>query len=155
VRCGADHLGRFRFDQSLQHQLHALAHDVEITTRSKRVEQVQQVRLVQGHRRVLLRVPGKVTPSITPVAHPTVDPRPPPTYTTSLGGRGSATRRTSAAGTVAPADRTTGRRGRWRGASSGQASSAMRTVGTPHAIVARSGSISSTMSAASNAKTGT
>jgi len=34
MRCRADHLGRFRFDQRLQHELHALTHDVEITARA-------------------------------------------------------------------------------------------------------------------------
>ena len=74
IRARADHLGRFDFDQRLEHQLHALTDDVEITPRAERVKQFRQVRMGQGHRRVLLRVPGKVTPSITPVAHQTVDP---------------------------------------------------------------------------------
>src|SRR5262249_31223095 len=83
VRSRADHLGCFEFDQRLEHQLHAPAHDIEIATRAERVEQLGQVRLAEGHRRVLLREPGKVTPSITPVAHPPVDPGSTPTYTTS------------------------------------------------------------------------
>jgi hypothetical protein len=55
---GADDLGGFEVDQRLQHELHRLAHEVEISARTQCVEQVGQGRLVEGHRGVLLREPG-------------------------------------------------------------------------------------------------
>jgi hypothetical protein len=58
VRRRANHFSGFGFDQRLQHELQAATHHIKITTRADRVEQLQQVRLGQDHRRGLLRVPG-------------------------------------------------------------------------------------------------
>jgi hypothetical protein len=51
-------LGRFELDQLLQHELHRVAHEVDVAARAQRVEQLGQGRLVKGHRGVLLREPG-------------------------------------------------------------------------------------------------
>jgi len=50
VRRSADHFGRLRVDQCLQHHLHAEADQIDIPTSAKRVEELGQVRLGQGHR---------------------------------------------------------------------------------------------------------
>ena len=47
----------FQLDQRLQHQLHRLAHEVDVAAGAQRVEQLGQGRLVEGHRGVLLRDP--------------------------------------------------------------------------------------------------
>ena len=46
VALGADLGGRLGLDQGLEHELHALADDVDVTAGADRVEQFVQVRLV-------------------------------------------------------------------------------------------------------------
>jgi hypothetical protein len=48
----ADHLGRLRVDQRLEHQLHRTPNNIEVPTSADRVEQVDKVRLREGHRGV-------------------------------------------------------------------------------------------------------
>ncbi len=50
MRPRADHLRRFRFDQGLEHQLHAAADHIDIAAGADRVEQLEQVKLTEGHR---------------------------------------------------------------------------------------------------------
>jgi hypothetical protein len=57
MRLRADHLAQLRVDQGLEHELHTGADHINITTRADRVEQVDQVRLGQGHVLLLSRVP--------------------------------------------------------------------------------------------------
>ena len=56
---GADHLRRLQVNEGLQHELHRLPHEVEVSAGAQGVEKVGQGRLVEGHRGVLLRDPGK------------------------------------------------------------------------------------------------
>ena len=58
VGSGADHLRQLQVDEGLQHELHGLAHEVEVSAGAEGVEKVGQGRLVKGHRGVLLREPG-------------------------------------------------------------------------------------------------
>ena len=50
VAAGADVLGRFQLDERLQHELHRLAHEVQVAAGAQRVEQLGQGRLIEGHR---------------------------------------------------------------------------------------------------------
>jgi hypothetical protein len=50
---GADVLGRLGVDQGLEHELDALADDVDVATGADRVQQLGHVRLSQGHRVLL------------------------------------------------------------------------------------------------------
>ena len=54
----ADHLGCFELDELLEHELHRLADEIDVTAGAERVEQFGQGRLIKGHRGVLLREPG-------------------------------------------------------------------------------------------------
>ena len=50
MRARTDHLGRFDIDQRLEHQLHRTTNNIEITPSTDRVEQLDNVRLSEGHR---------------------------------------------------------------------------------------------------------
>jgi len=52
MRLRADHLRRLGFDQGLEHQLHRASNNIEIPASADRVEQVDKVRLREGHRGV-------------------------------------------------------------------------------------------------------
>jgi hypothetical protein len=52
VGFGADHLGCFGVGQRLEHQLHRTSNDIEITASANRVEQIANIRIREGHRRV-------------------------------------------------------------------------------------------------------
>jgi len=58
VRAGADHRGRFGFDQLVENPLERRADRVGHLPRLERGEQLGQVRISEGHRRGLLRGPG-------------------------------------------------------------------------------------------------
>ena len=47
---GTDHLISFQLDEGLQHELHRLPQEVQVTARAQGVEQLGQSRLVEGHR---------------------------------------------------------------------------------------------------------
>lgn len=49
MRRRADRLRDLGVDQRLEHELHTRADHIDITTRADRVEQIDQVRLGQGH----------------------------------------------------------------------------------------------------------
>ncbi len=50
VAGGTDLLGGLQVDEGLQHELHGLSHEVEVSAGAQRVEEVGQCRLVKGHR---------------------------------------------------------------------------------------------------------
>jgi len=50
VRVGAEVLGRFGVDQGLQDRMQQLAHQLTIIGAAQRLGQLEQCRLVQGHR---------------------------------------------------------------------------------------------------------
>ena len=50
VAGGADHLGGLQVDEGLEHELHRLAHEVQVAARAEGVEKFGQGRLVEGHR---------------------------------------------------------------------------------------------------------
>ncbi len=45
-----DLVGGLQVDEGLQHQLHGLAHEVEVAAGAERIEEFGQCRLVKGHR---------------------------------------------------------------------------------------------------------
>ena len=54
---GADHLGRLRLDQRLEHHLDALADQVDVAAGANHLEQLGQVIMGQGHRVVSFACP--------------------------------------------------------------------------------------------------
>ena len=68
-----DVAGCLHFDERLQHQLYAAPHDVDAAARAHCLQQLGDVRLIQGHR-VLLDVCLVVHTEDRPVAHLRVGP---------------------------------------------------------------------------------
>ena len=79
VGLGADHLGGFGLDEGLIEELHELAHQIEIGSIAKCVEQLGWVKIVVGHRSFLF-VPLVGHVKIAPVARSLCGPV---SYTTS------------------------------------------------------------------------
>jgi hypothetical protein len=77
---GADERGCFGIDEGLEDHLHALADQVDVTAGAQRVEQLGQVKLVEGHRVDLLVFLGRFTQRFTRWPTSTADPI--RTYTT-------------------------------------------------------------------------
>ncbi len=75
VRFGADERGRFGVDERLEHHLDAGADQIDVAAGAQRVEQLGQVKLVEGHRVVLLSVfLGRITQRLTRWPTTKVDP---------------------------------------------------------------------------------
>ena len=80
MRFGADERGCFGVDESLEDHLHTRADQVDVAAGADRVEQLGQVKLVEGHRVGLLVFLGRFTQRLTRWPTSTVDPV--RTYTT-------------------------------------------------------------------------
>src|SRR5436305_12090769 len=112
VGFGADLGGQLGLDQGLEHQLHAAANDVDVAASVQCVEQLGQVRLIEGHRCFSFVIPARNTSKITPMAHQVVDP-----YGDLHHVTGRMLFRLAPAADGAPASSASSESGEWRTAS--------------------------------------
>jgi hypothetical protein len=79
VKAGADHLGRLRVDQCLEHQLDALADHLDVAAGADHLQQLGKVIMGEGHLVVsfacpLVWITLRITPWPTYVVDPSVTP---------------------------------------------------------------------------------